>query len=134
MVTTIETQDRSCMSLLNSPQNSTGYIQTEGFSPCTLFPDLLPPNPLADLLTIYLHVTIKTTLSPQYQHKVMRFKNCNFFIVNFSISSQNNLVRSRIWIVQRLVDPDYINADRKHFTNSVQICLFMNHKKCRPYK
>jgi hypothetical protein len=53
------------MSLLNSSQNSTGYIQTGGFSPCTLFPDLLPPKPLADLLTIYSHVTIKTTLSPQ---------------------------------------------------------------------
>ncbi len=47
----------SCMSLLNSSQNSTGYIQTGGFSPCTLFPDLLPPNPLADLLTIYLHIS-----------------------------------------------------------------------------
>jgi hypothetical protein len=53
------------MSLLNSSQNSTGYIQTGGFSPCTLFPDLLPPNLLADLLTIYSHITIKTTLSPQ---------------------------------------------------------------------
>jgi hypothetical protein len=52
------------MSLLNSSQNSTDYIQTGGFSPCTLFPDLLPPNQLADLLTIYSHVTIKTTLSP----------------------------------------------------------------------
>ncbi len=58
-VTTIETQDRSCMSLLNSSQNSTGYIQTGGFSPCTLFPDLLPPKPLADLLTLYSHITIK---------------------------------------------------------------------------
>jgi hypothetical protein len=47
------------MSLLNSPQNSTGYIQTGGFSPCTLFPDLLPPKPLADLLTIYSHIMIK---------------------------------------------------------------------------
>jgi hypothetical protein len=47
------------MPLLNSSQNSTGYIQTGEFSPCTLFPDLLPPNPLADLLTIYLHITIK---------------------------------------------------------------------------
>jgi hypothetical protein len=54
------------MSLLNSSQNSTGYIQTGGFSPCKLFPDLLPPNPLADLLTTYSHVTIKTTLSPQF--------------------------------------------------------------------
>ncbi len=61
----IETQCRSCMSLLNSSQNSTDYMQTGGFSPCTLFPDLLPPNPLADLLTISSHVTIETTMSPQ---------------------------------------------------------------------
>jgi len=57
------------MSLLNSPQNSTDYIQTVGFSPCTLFPDLLPPNPLADLLTISSNVTIKTTMSPQPKDK-----------------------------------------------------------------
>jgi hypothetical protein len=40
----IETQDWSCMTLLNSSQNSTGYIQTGGFSPCTLYPDFYPPN------------------------------------------------------------------------------------------
>ncbi len=44
---------------MNSPQNSTGYIQTGGFSPCTLFPRFLPPKPLEDLLTIYSHITIK---------------------------------------------------------------------------
>ncbi len=70
----------------------------------------------------------------KYQHKVLRLKNWNFFVGNSSVSGQNNLVRSRIWILQRLVDPDWINEDMKHFINSIQICSFMNHKKCRPYK
>ena len=60
------------MTLLNSSQNSTEYIrvQTGGISPCTVhtIPRFLPPKPLADLLTIYSHITIKlrlTVLSPQ---------------------------------------------------------------------
>jgi hypothetical protein len=57
----IETQDRSCMSLLNSSQNSTGYIQTGGFFSLHI-PRFLPPKPLADLLTIYSHITIKLRL------------------------------------------------------------------------
>ena len=44
---TIETQDRSCMSLLNSSQNSTGYIQTGGFFSLHIIPRFLPPKPLA---------------------------------------------------------------------------------------
>jgi hypothetical protein len=47
------------MSLLNRSQNSTDYIQLEDFLPASLFPDLLTPNPLADLLTISSNVTTK---------------------------------------------------------------------------
>ena len=56
------------MTLLNSSQNSTGYIQTGGFFSLHIIPGFLPPKPLADLLTIYSHITIKlrlTVLSPQ---------------------------------------------------------------------
>jgi hypothetical protein len=58
----IETQDRICMTLLNSSQNSTGYIQTGGFFSLHIIPGFLPPKPLADLLTIYSHITIKLRL------------------------------------------------------------------------
>jgi hypothetical protein len=42
--TTIETQWWSCMSLLNSSQNSTHYIQTGGFSPCITIPRFTTPQ------------------------------------------------------------------------------------------
>ena len=51
------------MSLLNSSQNSTGYIQTGGFFSLHIIPGFLPPKPLADLLTIYSHITIKLRLN-----------------------------------------------------------------------
>ncbi len=47
------------MTLLNSSQNSTGYIQTGGFFSLHTIPRFLPPKPLADLLTIYSHITLK---------------------------------------------------------------------------
>jgi hypothetical protein len=78
------------MSLFNSSQNSTDYIQTGGFSPCTLFPDLLPPNPLADLLTISSHVTIKTTLSPQISDFPVPSRDVN--VTNKLSLAKNNLI------------------------------------------
>jgi hypothetical protein len=51
------------MSLLNSSENSTGYIQTGGFFSLHTIPRFLPPKPLADLLTIYSNITIKLRLN-----------------------------------------------------------------------
>jgi hypothetical protein len=47
------------MTLLNSSKNSTGYIQTGGLFSLHTIPRFLPPKPLADLLTIYSHITLK---------------------------------------------------------------------------
>ncbi len=67
------------MSLLNSSQNSTGYIQTGGFFSLHIIPGFLPPKPLADLLTIQGGSDKSGILKPVLQNHTAQLKIIRFY-------------------------------------------------------
>ena len=76
------------------------------FLPATLFPDLLPPKPLADLLTISSNVTIKTTMSPHiyiYLVTVTPSDSSQAVDTEMPLGASIHIIVKKRWLVDQIL-------------------------------